>query len=309
MATLKKIKAYIKPMLAKTAKAPFSDPDWLFETKWDGCRAIAVCDGAHTLFYSRNGVSFATKYPAIFTELQKQQKYMILDGEVVAIGKDGKSDFQLLQDYAQHPGTVICFYVFDLLNYDHQDLTRHPLTERKAILKNAILKSDIIRYCDHISANGLDFFKSICLQGLEGMMAKRKNSRYSAGRRSSAWLKVKNLLSDEVVIIGYTAPKGARTGFGALLLARYLSGRLVYVGHTGTGFSTLTLTTLYQKMQPLIAPKPCLKLPEIITEQITWLKPELIAEVRFTEWTNAGLMRQPVFRGLREDKILADLKN
>jgi len=302
------VSGYIQPMLARTATAPFSDPGWLFETKWDGCRAIAVCNGKHSRFYSRNGHSFADRYPRIFRELQQTKKYMILDGEIVAIGADGRSDFQLLQDYAKHPDVMVCFYVFDLLNYDQRDLTAQPLTARKALLKNILPKSNLLRYCDEVTGDGRGFFATVCAKGLEGMIAKRKNSPYLPGHRSPDWLKIKHLLSDEVVIIGYTEPKGARKDFGALLLGRYHNGKLLYAGHTGTGFTDQLIKTLHKKMRPLVIHSPCLKVPDFVAEETTWLKPILVAEVRFTEWTDAGLMRQPVFRGLREDKTVDDLK-
>ncbi len=291
----------VTPMLAAVAAKPFSSKEWAFEIKWDGYRAIADLRNELQL-YSRNGLSFLKKFPKIADSLRLQEHEMILDGELVAYDLSGKPNFQLIQNSAEHPNLTVIYQVFDLLwlnGYSTEDLT---FLQRKELLQHALLETDVVKYCDHILQNGEEFFKKINQLKLEGMMAKRVESLYHEGSRNGDWLKVKNVQTEEAIICGFTAPKGSRKNFGALILGRYKNGKLIFAGHTGTGFSEKRLSELYQKMKPLIVKKSPFENPPKTNDKATWLQPRLVAEIKFTEITNEGIFRHPVFLHLREDK-------
>jgi len=302
LARARKVKDPVKPMLATLGEEPFDDDEWLFEIKWDGYRAVAETNGNSTRLYSRNGLSFLDAYPAISNELQAIKKKMILDGEIIAVDEHGLPDFQLLQHAAKDPSTAIAYQVFDILELDGQDLSDLPLVERKKILLEALPKSDHIRYCDHVEKRGKEFFTVVKAQELEGVIAKRMDGLYIKGLRSKGWLKIKNHLSQEVVIGGWTAPRNSRKHFGALLLGVYENGKLHYVGHTGTGFDARTLKELAAAMAPLERKTSPFAGEVEANEPATWVTPKLVANVKFTEWTRDGVMRHPVFLGLRVDK-------
>lgn len=298
----------IQPMLANEVDKPFSGKEWVFETKWDGYRAIAVCGEKHTLLYSRNGISFESRYPSLYKALQKFTAPMVIDGEIVALGKDGRSDFQLLQEYEENPDIPLRYYVFDILAYNHKDVSAQPLLYRKALLKKILPASDLVIYCDHAEDDGLGFFEAVRKKNLEGMMAKQKNSQYLPGKRTSLWLKVKNQHTEEAVVLGFTEPRGSRKRFGSLVLGIYKNGKLVYAGHTGTGFTDQLLEELYAKMLPLVNDRSPFEANIKIGQKVTWLRPRLVANIRFTEWTKDGVMRHPVFQGLRIDKTIREMK-
>lgn len=288
-------------MLATLHDAPFSDPRWLFEIKWDGYRAIAEVDGARSRLYSRNGLSFEQSYPEVFAALKKIRRKMVLDGEVVAIDENGKAVFQLLQN-ALDGNARLHYYVFDLLYLNGRSLEGKPLIERKAMLEKLLPKSDVIRYSDHVLERGEDFFKVMQQKGLEGMIAKRADSSYHEGRRSPDWLKIKHILTDEAVIAGYTQARGSRKNFGAVVLGQYVQGKLTYIGHTGTGFNTHTLQTLYDRMKRLETDENPFAERIKTNMPVTWVRPELVCNIKYTEVTQDGIRRHPVFMGLREDK-------
>lgn len=296
-----KVRQPVKPMLATLAEKPFDDNDWIFEIKWDGYRAIAET-GPELRFYSRNGLSFAQAYPAISQELRSIERRMVLDGEVVAQDEHGRPDFQRLQHATTDPTAVLVYNVFDLLELDGKDLRGKPLLERKKILREVLPATDHIHYCDHVLARGNDFFRAVVEQDLEGMIAKRKDGRYLEGKRSDSWLKIKNHRSQEAVIGGWTEPRNSRKHFGALLLGVYQDDGLHYVGHTGTGFDEATLKELAARMKPLEQKKSPFTGKVSTNMPATWVKPELVANIKFTEWTRDGHMRHPVFMGLRVDK-------
>ncbi len=289
-------------MLAKLHDAPFDDPNWIYEIKWDGYRAIAEVSKKGSRLYSRNGLSFSEDYPAIFEELGKIKKEAVLDGEIVALDKDGKPSFQLIQQYAQGGEVPICYYVFDCLSVGGKSIESKPLLERKKILKALLPKSDLIKYCDHIEERGKDFFALVKKQGLEGMIAKRADSVYKEATRSADWLKVKNVIMEEAVIAGYTEPGGSRKYFGALVLGLYKKGKLVYIGHTGTGFTEKTLKELYNKLQPLKTDTSPFDVKVPVNGEVTWVQPKLVCNLKYTEVTQGGTRRHPVFMGLRIDK-------
>jgi bifunctional non-homologous end joining protein LigD len=289
-------------MLARLHEGAFDDPEWIFEIKWDGYRAIAEVNKNAKRLYSRNGLSFEADYPTVYTELSKIKKDVVLDGEIVALDTEGKPQFQLMQNYKNDKSVPLCYYVFDCLYVDGRSIEHKPLLERKAILKKLLPKSDIIRYCDHIEEQGRAFFKLMQERDLEGMIAKRADSSYVEGVRTGNWLKIKHVLTEEAVIAGYTEPGGGRKYFGALVLGVYKRGKLSYIGHTGTGFSDRMLKDVYDKLQPLISEKNPFGKEVPVNGRVTWVRPELVCNLKFTEITESGTRRHPVFQGLRIDK-------
>lgn len=296
----------LKPMLATLIDAPFDDADWVFETKWDGFRIIArIADGAVT-FFSRGGKDVTKTYARVATALEKIKRTAILDGELVALDEKGRSRFQLLQR-AQKERTRLRYCVFDLLFLDGKDLRSQPLVERKRLLKKILPTDFALKYSGHILKQGKNFFRKAERSHLEGIMAKRAQALYYSGKRTREWLKIKTALRQEVVIVGFTPPQGARRYFGSLILALRDKGRWSYAGRAGTGFDAGALKMIYDKMKPMIRrEKPFdQKVPE--ENATTWIKPKLVGEVKFTEWTRDGQMRHPAFVGLRDDKRAEDV--
>ena len=296
----------LRPMLATLTDKPFDDPDWIFETKWDGFRAIAVARPGHAALYSRNLLDISRKYPTICEALAAITQDAVLDGELVALDEHGRSRFQLLQN-AEREAVRLLYCVFDLLYLDGKDLRSLPLLKRKELLEALLPKSPLLRYSAHVVGSGLKAFARAKRAGEEGVMAKLATSRYHSGMRTRDWLKVKASQEQEVVIVGFTAPRRSRKYFGALVLAVREGKRWEYAGRAGTGFDAETLRSLHQKLVPLITKtKPIAeKVPD--AANTTWVKPKLVAEVKFTEWTEAGEMRHPVFLGLRTDKKATDV--
>lgn len=298
----------IRPMLAQPAKEPFNSKDWVFEIKWDGYRALANKSTKVDLL-SRNGLSFNARFPAIVKELEKLPGKWILDGEIVILDKQGRSHFQLLQNYQKEKRGTPYYYLFDILSFNGQSLTSLPLIDRKKILQMLLKQSRLkyLRYSDHIEEKGKAFFQKVKKKGLEGIIAKRKESPYRS-RRSSDWIKIKTHMRQEVVIGGFTEPKGSRQKFGALLIGVYENEKLIYTGHVGTGFDAKLLTDIYRQMQTRITSKCPFQEKPRTHAPATWIKPELVCEVAFAEWTQDGRMRQPVFKGMRIDKPAKDVK-
>ncbi|MBV8328139.1 DNA ligase D [Chryseobacterium sp.] len=296
-------------MLAKPFDKAFNDKGWLFEIKWDGYRAIADLRHKEPLFYSRNGISFLSKFNNVVQDFEKQKQQMILDGEIVAYNHQGKPDFQLLQQIMDHPEIPVVYQVFDLLWLNGHSTEELPLLQRKELLKDALTETDTIHYCDHISERGIDFFEQMKKLELEGMVAKRTGSLYLENHRTSDWLKIKFTNTDEAIICGFTEPRGSRESFGALILGQYINGELIYCGHTGTGFTRTSLKQLYQKLQQLIIKKPPFETTPKTNMPVTWVKPELVCEIKYSEITNDGIFRHPVFMGIREDKEPEEVKN
>jgi bifunctional non-homologous end joining protein LigD len=207
-----------------------------------------------------------------------------------------------LQNYSNNSSYTIHYFVFDCLSVDGKDITGLPLIERKTILKSNLAKDSIIVYCDHIEESGKAFFKELSKTEMEGMIAKRAASRYQMGKRNSDWLKIKNVQSDEAVIVGFTRPKGSRIGFGSLLLAQYENRKLKYIGNVGTGFTDEILKSLYKKLNLMVVPVSPLDFPIKPPPDTSWVKPNLVCNIKFTEKTSDGMIRHPVFLGLRIDK-------
>ena len=304
----------IHPMLATLVDDPFSDPEWIFETKWDGFRSVCFIKHGKARFVSRNQIEMTPQYPEL-TDVAKQiaAKEAILDGEIVALDKHGMPRFQLLQPRVGRKSGVdslrgtaqIVYFVFDLLYVDGYDLTQCTVVERKAKLAEILRPSNFIKLSEHVEGEGQAFFREIEKFHLEGMMAKRAASKYLP-KRSSDWLKIKTVMRSEVVIGGYTQPRGARAHFGSLVCGLYRGGELHYVAHVGGGFNEKTLASIYKLMQPLKSDKsPFVAIPKT-NEPVQWLKPKLVAEVKFSEWTADKHLRHPVFVGIREDKKAKD---
>jgi bifunctional non-homologous end joining protein LigD len=297
-----KLTSFISPMSATSSdEPPFDDPKWLFEIKWDGYRAVAELNGKETRFYSRNGLSFNKAYPKIYNELVKLTIDATLDGEIVVF-RDGMPSFQAIQNYKSTQNLPIQFIVFDCLQLNGKDLTKVKLIDRKELLKSILPASNIIRYCDHVEGEGVALFEQARKINLEGIIAKREDSKYFPGKRSKEWLKIKNVNVDDFKIIGWTDPKASRQYFGALLLAREVDGALVYSGEVGTGFTNEMLKSLHAKIQPLEVDKCPLDTPMKKEKDFHWAKPKFTAQVQFVEITDDGHVRHPSFLGLRKDK-------
>ena len=291
----------LRPMLATLTDKPFDDPDWVFETKWDGFRAIAVAKPGQAALYSRNLNDISRKYPSLCAALAKIKHEAVLDGELVALDEHGRSRFQLLQN-AEREFARLLYCVFDLLYLDDKDLRGKTLLERKGALEKILPESPLLLYSAHVVGEGIEAFNRAKRAHEEGVMAKLSISLYHSGMRTRDWLKVKASQEQEVVIVGFTAPRGSRKYFGALVLAVREGTGWRYVGRAGTGFDTKTLRTVYDTLVPLITDKK--PIPQKVPDagNTSWVKPKLVAEVKFTEWTAAGEMRHPVFLGLRTDK-------
>ncbi len=297
----------VQPMLAAEVREPFDHPDWVFEMKWDGYRAVAEVREGRVSLYSRNGISFNSKYPSVVESLRRFGADAVLDGEIAVVDDDGRPDFEALQHY-QGPGKGhLVYYVFDLLHFQGHDLTALPLLRRKELLKKVLPSATNLRVSDHIVKEGVLFFKVVQEKGLEGIVAKQAGSVYEPGRRSRQWLKVKTRLTQDGVIAGFTAPGGGRENFGALVLGVFEAGELVYIGHVGSGFSAKDLQDINTALAPLVQKVcPFLEVPET-NGPVTWVRPELVCEVALSGWTGDGIMRQPVFLRLREDKAAPEV--
>ncbi len=297
----------VKPMLATLIKEPFDHPDWVFEVKWDGYRAIAeIRDGTVSL-YSRNLLPLGRKFSPIVESLKKFRFEAVLDGEIVVVDDQGQPDFQMLQDYQKSGRGYLLYYVFDLLYFQGHDLTNLPLVRRKQLLKKILPSDSRIKLSDHVPKEGVLFFKVAKEKGLEGIVAKHAQSRYQMGRRSRHWLKIKTQLMQEGVIGGFTQPKGSRTNFGALVLGVFKGDELIFIGHVGGGLSAKVRREIRKKLDPLIRKETPFKAEPKTNTPVTWVKPELVCEVIFHGWTDEGIMRQPVFSRMREDKAARDV--
>jgi len=297
---------HLRPMLATLTDAPFDGPGWVFEDKYDGFRMVAEIERGKVTLYSRNGKIISRRYIEVAKALEGVKLGAVIDGELVAIGKDGVSHFQLLQNALRHQAKLL-YCAFDLMFEKGLDLRKQPLLERKKRLKAILPRNKLIAFSPHRKVKGTTFFAEAERKGLEGIMAKRADSAYASGRRTADWLKIKTAKRQEVVIAGFTAPRRSRPFFGALVFAVRENDAWHYIGHVGTGFSHKTLEELHAKLVKLRAPKS--PFPAKVNDEgvTTWVKPSLVAEVKFAEWTSKGEMRQPVYLGLRADKQAKDV--
>jgi bifunctional non-homologous end joining protein LigD len=286
----------VRPMLATLVKKPFHQPGWIYEEKYDGYRILAYKEGDRVTLISRNGNDRTATYASVARAVQQLRiRTLLLDGEVVAFDSKGISRFQLLQE-----GKASAYAVFDCLYNSGRDLRHEPLELRRPTAESVIGKTPVLMISHRLADNGLEAFRFAKRKGYEGIVAKDLSSPYIEGR-STKWLKVKVHQEDEFVIGGLTPPKGSRRYFGALLLGAYEGRNLRYVGKVGTGFKEETLASLYQKFKPLVQSKPPFVDPPR-EKHVTYLKPKLVAQISFQEWTADRKLRQPVFLGLRDDK-------
>lgn len=307
----------ITPMLATSIEEPFDGPEWLFEIKWDGYRAITFIDDGEVRLVSRNHNDLTAQFSELRNLAQfVKAKNAILDGEIVALDEQGRSSFSLMQQrtgirsggrrVAGRSDVDVSYYVFDLIYLDGYDLRRVSLEERKNALSQIITPGHIVHYSEHFPESGIALFEAAKQQGLEGILAKRRGSYYEE-RRSRDWLKIKITQTVDCVIGGYTDPEGSRLYFGALVLGLYnQQNQLIHVGQAGAGFNQVTLSQIWSKLHKFEAKQSSFTGP-VEAAHVHWVKPQLVAEIKFTEWTHetaeGGLkLRAPVFLRLRDDK-------
>ncbi len=286
-------------MLATLVDAPFHEPGWLYEEKYDGIRIIATKDGGRVQLVTRNLIDRTADFPDIAAAIARlSAPTLVLDGEIVVFDAGGVSRFQLFgADTRRKP----VYVVFDLLFARGQDLRGRPLVERRAALQREVTAAGPLRLARRLAADGFAAFELARERGLEGIVAKDEASPYETGKRSMAWRKVKVRAEEEFVIGGYTAPAGARAHFGAILVGAFDGDRLRYAGKVGTGFTATTLADLARRFRALArATPPFVDAPR--ERSVTWLEPRLVAQVGFMERTGDGRLRHPVFLGLRDDK-------
>jgi bifunctional non-homologous end joining protein LigD len=314
----------IHPMLASSVAKAFDDPDWLFEIKWDGYRAVAFIEDGRVRLVSRN----QNDLTAQFSELGSLPQFVnaqraILDGEIVALDEEGRPSFSLMQQrtgfqpgkrrLARREGVPVIYYAFDLLYLDGLDLRRVALEQRKQLLQDRIKVGGVIQFSDHYAEKGLALFEAAKQRGLEGILAKKRSSIYQE-KRSNDWLKIKITQRQECVIGGYTDPEGSREYFGALVLGLYdEQGRLIHVGQVGTGFDQKTLKEMFAQLQGLKTKQNPFYGEIGGLRKIQLVRPELVAEIKFAEWTHESTeggmkLRAPVFMGLRADKPAEDCR-
>jgi bifunctional non-homologous end joining protein LigD len=296
----------LKPMLARSADTPFSSQDWQFEIKLDGYRALAFLQQGKADLRSRNQQSLNTRFAPIQTALDQWKINAVIDGEIVVLDQEGRSTFSGIQQWSNKGGYLV-YFIFDLLWLDGLDLTAEPLTRRQELLRRLMPEHPQIRFCDHIDAEGIAFFELARENRLEGIIAKRKDAPYLPGTRSADWLKIKCMQEEEVVIGGFACSGNGNRPFSSLLLGRYENGKLVYIGQAGTGFSDQQQRELLRRMRPLVTRQSPFHPPPSTRQEVFWLKPALVATVRFTELTEGQRLRHASFLGLRNDKTVREL--
>jgi bifunctional non-homologous end joining protein LigD len=306
---------HLEPMKATLSKEPFNDEDWIFERKLDGVRCLAYRDGQRVRLQSRTAHELGRSYPELVEAIGAEScSDFVVDGEIVAF--EGRvTSFAKLQrrmqlsdpEAARRTGVEVFLYVFDLLHLDGHDTRELPLRSRKALLRRTLSFDGPVRYVTHRNAAGKESFRDACARGLEGIIGKRVESTYRSAR-SRDWLKFKCIAEQELVIGGFTAPKGSRTDFGALLVGYYDDGKLRYAGKVGTGFDRRTLRDLGSRLRELEGSEPPFA-DEVKPRPagVRWVRPELVAQIAFGEWTRDGRLRQPRYLGLRQDKRPQDV--
>lgn len=305
---------WLNPMLATLTDVRFSRRDWIYERKLDGERCLAFRDGGEPRLLSRNRQSLNVQYPELVEALADQRRdRFVLDGEVVAFS-GGVSSFSRLQgrmhvhdpQEARESDVAVYYYVFDLLHVGEYDVTDLPLRARKSLLKRAFQFPDPLRFTPHRNEAGEAYFHEACRKGWEGIIAKDATAAY-VHSRSRKWLKFKCVAQQELVIGGYTDPKGSRIAFGALLLGYHDGDALRYAGKVGTGFDDETLERLGERLKDMERSEPPFDGDDLPGDDVHWVEPRLVAEIGFEEWTEGGRLRQPRFLGLRQDKPPEDV--
>ncbi len=304
--------AFVAPQLATLVGEAPAGPDWVHEIKLDGYRVLAGVTNGRARLWTRSGLDWSDRFAGLTADLAGlQASSALLDGEVVALDASGRSSFQALQRALGGDGGELVYYVFDLLAAQGKSLRSRPLLERKAALAALLESSPLasVRLSDHVAGQGEEFFQRACQLGVEGVVSKRADASYRSGRNRD-WLKTKCSARQEFVIGAYTEPRGSRAQLGALLVGIYDGGELRYAGKVGTGFDATTLAELKAKLHPLEQREAPFADPPrgAVARGVHWVKPRLVAEVSFTEWTADGRLRHPTFRGLREDKTSRDVR-
>jgi bifunctional non-homologous end joining protein LigD len=313
-----KFPSKLSPMLATLIDKPFDDEGWQYEIKWDGYRTFAFCNKKKVELKSRNDKSFNEKFYPVHKALQEWNINAVIDGEVVVLDENGKSNFGALQNWRSEADGEIYYYVFDLLWFNGKDLMQIPLTQRRIVLEQLITENNIIRLSKNFEVSGTAFFETAKKMGLEGIIAKKSDSTYSPGNRSKEWLKIKANKRQEMVIGGYTKNDDSSKSFSSLLLGVYEKGKLIYTGKVGTGFNDEQQKEMLKQFKPYITKSPSFtELPDINKPSrfrpnpphatAVWMKPELVCEVSFTEMTSDGIMRHPSFEAMRVDKNAKDV--
>src|SRR6059036_75229 len=306
-----------EPMLAETREQPFSKPGWLFELKLDGYRVRAARQAGEARLVTRNGHDIAPAFPEIARALAAlPYEGLIVDGELVVPDEAGRPSFQRLQNRAKvsrvpdvRRGAVetpAVLYLFDLLAFEGYDVRPLPLEQRKALLEQIVPGVGPIKYLSHFERDGEALYEQVVKLGLEGIVAKKADSTYRAGR-SPNWLKIRADRADDFVVVGFTRPKGSRSGFGALDLGAYDDGKLVYAGRVGSGFTAAQLKEVSAVLEQSVRAKPPFEGPAPPDKGHTWVEPTLVVEVRYKEWTDEGLLRHPVFVRFRDDKPVTEI--
>ncbi len=291
----------ILPMLATTAKKIFNDPNWIYELKWDGYRVIAHLDDKGVALQSRNGLSLNLKFPDLVKDLQQIKHEAILDGEVVVLNENGVSLFGELQNYPNCEGELR-FYVFDMIYLNGHSMIDLPLTDRKSLIPEVLENLTITKYCDHLEGMGSALFEKAVISGMEGVIAKKKDSNYVVGSRTQNWLKIKAVEDIDALICGYTDSVNGDAAFGSLILGNKVNCSLKYIGNCGTGFGEDYRQELLHEFAPYRTEKcPFKKNPSLKGRNPNWLEPELVCEVTYTEKTKNGLLRHPVFKTLKNE--------
>ncbi|GGH79572.1 bifunctional non-homologous end joining protein LigD [Filimonas zeae] len=310
----------VSPMLATLVEKPFDEEGWLYEIKWDGYRAVAMMHKGQAELLSRNNKSFNDKFYPVYQAIQQWGIDAIVDGEIVVANKEGVSNFSSLQNWRSEADGDLYYYVFDILWLNGKDVTGLPLQQRRQLLKSVLPKEEsLIRMSENFDATATEFLEAAAKMGLEGVIAKKADSLYLPGERSREWLKIKTGKRHEVVIGGFTQNKGSSKLFSSLLVGVFENGKLQYTGKIGTGFTTAMQKEMMKLFQPLVTAKaPFTEIPDVNKPSrfrpdpphatATWLKPQLVCEVSYTEITTDGVMRHPSFEGMREDKKARDVK-
>ena len=295
-----KLPATLAPMQAELGDKAFNHTDWMWEPKLDGYRVLAFVEGDTVKLRTRRGLDLAADFPKVCAELRKQAvETMILDAEIVAFDAEGRPSFNAMQNRSAQTERAV-LYCFDLLHFAGVNLRQAPYTDRRRYLAQSLLPSPLVQLV-HSQDDGVALQAAADASGLEGVVGKRKNSRYEAGKRSASWLKVKSITSADFVIGGYSQGKGARSPLGALLVGYWDGGKLVYASHVGSGFNDESLSHVRKQLEPLqTKTNPFSTKPEL-NAPTTWVAPELVAEVKFQDWTEDGHLRAPVFLRLRDD--------
>jgi bifunctional non-homologous end joining protein LigD len=321
LGTEAKLPSTVPPMLATLVDNPFDAENWLFEVKWDGYRAIAICDKNKVSLISRNNKSFNEKFYPITAALQQLKLHAVLDGEIIISNKEGISSFGDLQNWRSEADGDLLYYVFDLLWLNGRQLYEVPLQLRRELLKEILPVNSVVQFSQTFNASGTSFFEVAKEMNMEGIIAKKADSLYTPGVRTKDWLKIKIAKRQEVVIGGYTLNEGSTKLFSSLLVGVFENGQLHYTGKIGTGFTDKVQRDMMQQFKSLVQKgcpfenepdynKPSRFRPNPPKATATWLKPELVCEVSFAEITSDGVMRHPSFEGMRIDKkakeVIAD---